>query len=77
MSSLLAEAELLDAFEPALLLFSSVEGIDKSQKQFFVLATQRADVPFTSAKVKQSAKSLHLQSSALRIIRCMFFMSST
>jgi len=45
MRFVLAEAELLDAFEPALLLFSSVEGIDKSQKQFFVLATQRAGVP--------------------------------
>jgi FMN phosphatase YigB (HAD superfamily) len=43
--SVLAEAELLDVFDPALLLFSSVERIDKSQKQLFVLATQRADEP--------------------------------
>jgi FMN phosphatase YigB (HAD superfamily) len=45
MRSVLAEAALLDAFDPALLLFSSVEGIDKSQKQFFLLAAQRAGVP--------------------------------
>jgi FMN phosphatase YigB (HAD superfamily) len=45
MRSLLAGAELLDAFDPALLLFSSVEGIDKSQRQLFILAAQRAGVP--------------------------------
>ena len=45
MRSVLADAELLGAFDPALLLFSSVEGIDKNQKQFFQLATQRAGVP--------------------------------
>jgi FMN phosphatase YigB (HAD superfamily) len=45
MHSVIAEAGLLDFFDPALLLFSSVERIDKSQKQFFELATQRAGAP--------------------------------
>ena len=42
MHSVMAEAELLDVFDPALLLFSSVEGIDKSQRTFFELAVQRS-----------------------------------
>jgi FMN phosphatase YigB (HAD superfamily) len=42
MRSLLVEARLLDFFEPALLLFSSVEGIDKREKQFFERAVQRS-----------------------------------
>ena len=41
----MAEAGLLDFFDPALLLFSSVEGIDKRRQQFFELASQRAGVP--------------------------------
>ena len=41
----MAEAGLLDFFDPALLLFSSVEGVDKGQQQFFELASQRAGVP--------------------------------
>jgi hypothetical protein len=41
----MAEAGLLDFFDPALLLFSSVEAIDKGQQQFFELASQRASVP--------------------------------
>ena len=45
MRWLIAEAGLLDFFDPALLLFSSVEGIDKRQQQFFGLASQRAGVP--------------------------------
>jgi FMN phosphatase YigB (HAD superfamily) len=45
MRWLIAEAGLLDFFDPALLLFSSVEGIDKRQQQFFELASQRAGVP--------------------------------
>jgi hypothetical protein len=36
---------LLDFFGPSLLLFSSVEGIDKGQQQFFELASQRAAAP--------------------------------
>jgi FMN phosphatase YigB (HAD superfamily) len=42
MNSVMAEAGLLDFFDPALLLFSSAEGIDKRQKQFFELAAQRS-----------------------------------
>lgn len=42
MHTVMAQAELLDVFDPALLLFSSVERIDKSQKQFFELAAQRS-----------------------------------
>ncbi len=45
MRWLIAEAGLLDFFDPALLLFSSVEGIDKRQQQVFELASQRAGVP--------------------------------
>ena len=42
MLSLMAEARLLDFFDPALLLFSSVEKIDKHEKQLFELAAQRS-----------------------------------
>lgn len=42
MSSVMAEAGLLDFFDPALLLFSSVEGLDKRQQQFFERAVQRS-----------------------------------
>jgi FMN phosphatase YigB (HAD superfamily) len=42
MHSVMAEARLLDFFDPALLLFSSVERIDKRQKQFFERAVQRS-----------------------------------
>jgi hypothetical protein len=42
MRFVMAEARLLDFFDPALLLFSSVEGIDKRQKQFFERAVQRS-----------------------------------
>ena len=45
MCSIVAEAGLYDFFDPELLLFSSVEGIDKRQRQFFELASQRAGVP--------------------------------
>jgi FMN phosphatase YigB (HAD superfamily) len=45
MRSLLGAAGLLDFFEPTLLLFSSIEGMDKTQKEFFQLASQRAGVP--------------------------------
>ena len=41
---MLSEAGLLDYFEPVLLLFSSVEGLDKTQAAFFRLAAQRAGV---------------------------------
>jgi FMN phosphatase YigB (HAD superfamily) len=42
MRSVMAEARLLDFFDPALLLLSSVEGIDKRQKQFFERAVQQS-----------------------------------
>jgi beta-phosphoglucomutase-like phosphatase (HAD superfamily) len=40
----LSEAGILQQFEPSLLLFSSVEGKDKTQPAFFRLAAQRAAV---------------------------------
>jgi FMN phosphatase YigB (HAD superfamily) len=42
MRSLMAEVQLLDFFDPALLLFSSVEGTDKREKQIFERAVQRS-----------------------------------
>ncbi len=45
MHSVLQAAGLLELFDPALLLFSSVEGIDKSSPQLFTRAAQRAGVP--------------------------------
>jgi FMN phosphatase YigB (HAD superfamily) len=42
MSTLLAEAGLSDFVAPHLCLFSSVEGLDKSQRAFFALAEERA-----------------------------------
>lgn len=42
MSALLAAAGILAAFDSSLLLFSSVEGMDKTQKAFFTLAATRA-----------------------------------
>lgn len=42
MRDLLSDAGLLTSFEPHLLLFSSVEGLNKSDKQFFELACERA-----------------------------------
>jgi len=42
MKSLLSNAGLLAAFEPQLLLFSSVEAKDKSDVEFFKLAAERA-----------------------------------
>jgi FMN phosphatase YigB (HAD superfamily) len=40
--SMLTEAKLLGFFESDLLFFSSLEGMDKSQKKFFELAVTRA-----------------------------------
>lgn len=45
IKSVLAECGLAPFFDPALLLFSSVEGKDKKQKAFFELACQRAGIP--------------------------------
>jgi len=45
MASLLTAAGLLPCFDPALLLYSSVEGIDKTKKAFFTLAASRAGLP--------------------------------
>ena len=44
MKKLLAQAGLFSRFEPALLLYSSVEGHTKSEKAFFTLAASRAGV---------------------------------
>ena len=44
MRALLQDAGLLTRFERKLLLFSSVEGLDKSQTAFFELASARAEV---------------------------------
>lgn len=42
MQGLLTQAGLLSRFDPALLLYSSVEGHTKSEKAFFTLAAARA-----------------------------------
>jgi FMN phosphatase YigB (HAD superfamily) len=44
MRAFLDDAGLLDRFQDELLLFSSVEGLDKSDPAFFDLARQRAGV---------------------------------
>lgn len=43
MHSVMSKAQLLEFFDPALLLFSSVEKMDKNQREFFELAVERAD----------------------------------
>ena len=43
--SALSQSGLTPFFEPGLLLFSSVEGLDKSQPEFFRLAATRASSP--------------------------------
>jgi FMN phosphatase YigB (HAD superfamily) len=43
--TVLDDAGLLPRFDPDLLLFSSVEGLDKSQPAFFELARDRAALP--------------------------------
>lgn len=45
MRTLLQQAGLLGFFEPSLLLFSSVEHLDKTKKEFFQLAATRAGIP--------------------------------
>jgi FMN phosphatase YigB (HAD superfamily) len=45
MSQVLADARLLALVDARLCLFSSVEGLDKSQPAFFELARERAAVP--------------------------------
>jgi bacterial leucyl aminopeptidase len=45
MRSVLDGAGLLDRFQDELLLFSSVEGLDKSDPAFFDLARRRAGLP--------------------------------
>jgi len=44
MSTLLSAAAILAHFDPALLVFSSVEGMDKTQKALFALSATRAGV---------------------------------
>jgi FMN phosphatase YigB (HAD superfamily) len=48
MNELLAESGLLPLVDAQLCLFSSVEGLDKTQPEFFALARSRADVPAES-----------------------------
>ncbi len=45
MNELLAECGLQSLVDAELCLFSSVEGLDKTQPAFFALARTRADVP--------------------------------
>jgi FMN phosphatase YigB (HAD superfamily) len=45
LRDLLEDADLLGFFRDELLLFSSVEGLDKSNPAFFELAAERAGVP--------------------------------
>lgn len=45
LAALLAEAGLADLVDAPLCLFSSVEGMDKSQRAFFARAVSRAGVP--------------------------------
>jgi FMN phosphatase YigB (HAD superfamily) len=45
MNAVLAEAGLADLVDVDLCLFSSVEGLDKSQPAFFALAKDRAKLP--------------------------------
>jgi len=45
MRDLLEDADLLPFFRGHMLLFSSVEGLDKSDPAFFELARERAGVP--------------------------------
>ncbi|MFI6875163.1 HAD family hydrolase [Streptomyces sp. NPDC050400] len=47
MNQLVADAGLSGLVEPRLCLFSSVEGLDKSQPTFFKRGRERADVPAT------------------------------
>jgi len=47
MNQVLADAGLLALVDARLCLFSSVEGLDKSQPAFFELARDRASVPAT------------------------------
>ena len=48
MNDLLAECGLQPLVDADLCLFSSVEGLDKTQPAFFALARSRADVPAES-----------------------------
>jgi len=45
MNKVLVDAGLLALVDPELCLFSSVEGMDKSQPGFFTLASERAGLP--------------------------------
>ena len=48
MNEMLAECGLQPLVDAGLCLFSSVEGLDKTQPAFFALARDRADVPAAS-----------------------------
>jgi FMN phosphatase YigB (HAD superfamily) len=78
MQKVMSKAALLAFFDPALLLFSSVEGFDKTQTQFFDLAASRADVrPKQCVYVgekRPNAGSRHRPDFAHPIIRSTSFM---
>jgi hypothetical protein len=63
MRSVMAEARLLDFFDPALLLFSSVEGIDKRQNRSSASMSARMRPKrrtAESAKLRTSYHPLHV-----------------
>jgi FMN phosphatase YigB (HAD superfamily) len=63
MRSVIAKAGLLEFFDPALLLFSSVEGIDKRQKQFFELAPETVADRYLEQALRSKAVKETLASS--------------
>lgn len=65
MSALLEGAGLLSFFERGLLLFSSVEGLDKSRVEFFTRAATRAVLPPTHCVfVGEDARERHVAAQA-------------
>jgi hypothetical protein len=78
MRSVMADARLLDFFDPALLLFSSVEGIDKHQKHFlnapFSVRAHGRSSASMSARMRPSAGQPKRPSFVHHIIHCTFSM---
>ena len=65
MAAVLSAAGILAFFDPVLLLYSSVEGMDKSQKAFFNLAASRAATPAKQCVfVGEDAQERNVASSA-------------
>ena len=69
MNELLAECGLLSLVDAELCLFSSVEGLDKTQPAFFALARERADVPAETCMFvgESAAERAVAQSVAFRV----------